>query len=287
MNKYEQLIEFIINEQEDKARELFHSIVVEKSREIYESLIDEEDLAEVGGNEVDQMMDEITGEEQGMAEEEEMGSEEPMDSADDMEMDSDEGEAEEEGEEELEDRVMDLEDALDELKAEFDALMAGEEAEEKNFPGIHSDEGGEMGAEVEPEMAPEMGMMEEAEEDVTEEAVEEEEEKVEEEKVSETKAPRKMTEAEWIREYVEKVSAPSNSEGADNKSSVVAGKNDMGGTTSNIAKGGEAVGGKVKAPTVNDAGNRNVPGGKAGSQERAPAAKKGEEGGVNKSSVES
>ena len=283
MNKYEQLIEFIINEQEDKARELFHSIVVEKSREIYESLIDEEDLAEIGGNEVDQMMDEITGEEQGMAEEEEMGDEEPMDSADDMEMDSEEGEAEEAGEEELEDRVMDLEDALDELKAEFDALMAGEEAEEQNFPGIHSDEGGEMAPEVEPEM----GMMEEAEEEVTEEeAVEEEEEKVEEEKVSETKAPRKMTEAEWIREYVEKIAAPSNSEGADNKSSVVAGKNDMGGTTANIAKGGEAVGGKVKSPAVNNAGNKNVPGAKAGSQERAPAAKKGEDGGVNKSSVE-
>ena len=47
MNKYEQLIEFIINEQEDKARELFHQIVVEKSRDIYESLIDEEDF-EIG-----------------------------------------------------------------------------------------------------------------------------------------------------------------------------------------------------------------------------------------------
>ena len=32
----------------------------------------------------------------------------------------------------IEDRVMDLEDALDELKAEFDALMAGEEGEEEH-----------------------------------------------------------------------------------------------------------------------------------------------------------
>ena len=43
MNKYEQLIEHIINDETDKARELFHTIVVEKSRDIYESLIDEQD----------------------------------------------------------------------------------------------------------------------------------------------------------------------------------------------------------------------------------------------------
>jgi len=52
MNKYEQLIEHIINDETDKARELFHTIVVEKSRDIYESLIDEQDLDEVGGNQV-------------------------------------------------------------------------------------------------------------------------------------------------------------------------------------------------------------------------------------------
>ena len=52
-NKYEQLVEFIINDETDKARELFHQIVVEKSRDIYESLVSEEDLAEVGGNEVE------------------------------------------------------------------------------------------------------------------------------------------------------------------------------------------------------------------------------------------
>ena len=43
----------------------------------------------------------------------------------------------------VEDRVMDLEDALEELKAEFDELMAGEEHEEEEFPGIHGDEGDE------------------------------------------------------------------------------------------------------------------------------------------------
>ena len=42
MNKYEKLIEHIINDNEQAARELFHEIVVEKSRDIYESLMDEE-----------------------------------------------------------------------------------------------------------------------------------------------------------------------------------------------------------------------------------------------------
>ena len=36
MNKFEQLIEYVINDDEAKARELFHDLVVEKSRAIYE-----------------------------------------------------------------------------------------------------------------------------------------------------------------------------------------------------------------------------------------------------------
>ena len=56
-----------------------------------------------------------------------------------------------------------------------------------------------------------------------------------------------MIEAELMREYVEKISAPSNTEGdkvgtgdgkvSVNKGSVVAGKNDMGGSAKNIATG--------------------------------------------------
>ena len=43
-NKFEQLLDYIINEEQDKAKELFHEIIVDKSREIYEGLIDEQDL---------------------------------------------------------------------------------------------------------------------------------------------------------------------------------------------------------------------------------------------------
>ena len=66
MSKYEQLIEFIINDQEDKARALFHQIVVERSREIYESLIDQEDLDEVSDDSVESLVDEVSADEEGM-----------------------------------------------------------------------------------------------------------------------------------------------------------------------------------------------------------------------------
>ena len=44
--KFEKLIDLIINENEEQARELFHEIVVEKSREIYESIMEEEMMDE-------------------------------------------------------------------------------------------------------------------------------------------------------------------------------------------------------------------------------------------------
>jgi hypothetical protein len=58
--KFEQLIDMIINENEEQARELFHEIVVEKSREIYESIMDEEMMGEGGMvGQVGDLMDDI------------------------------------------------------------------------------------------------------------------------------------------------------------------------------------------------------------------------------------
>ena len=72
MNKYEKLIEYIINENEQKARELFHEIVVEKSRDIYESLMDEDEMNEMGGMPVEELGAEVTADENGgIAEEDE------------------------------------------------------------------------------------------------------------------------------------------------------------------------------------------------------------------------
>lgn len=247
MSKYEQLIDCIINEDEAKARELFHQIVVEKSREIYESLIDEQDLEEIGGNEVEELVDEVSADETGMEEGEDMGDDDMGDDMDADDMDADDmGDDMEAGEEGLEDRVMDLESALDELKAEFDALMADEAGEEEHNDGINDPQMDELAFE--------------SEEDKDDEEVDESAEE----------------ELARLREYVEKISAPSNTDTAQNKKSVVAGKNNMGGTAKNIAQGGDENGRPApKAQTI-ASGNRNVPGGKADSLEAAPKAKTGE-----------
>ena len=44
--KFEQLLDYLVNEEHEKANELFHEIVVEKSRTIYENLIAEEEAEE-------------------------------------------------------------------------------------------------------------------------------------------------------------------------------------------------------------------------------------------------
>jgi len=125
--KFEQLINLIINENEEQARALFHDIVVEKSREIYEDMMDDE-MGEGMGGQVGQFIDEISVEEQGMAEAEDDDLE--FDSDEDEVIDIEDGEDEEGmGEEDLEDRVVDLEDKLDQLMAEFEEIMAGDDEE--------------------------------------------------------------------------------------------------------------------------------------------------------------
>jgi hypothetical protein len=138
MNKFEQLIEYVINDEEAKAKELFHEIVVEKSRQIYEEIMKDEELEEaaeddleegmaLGGDQADDFIEDVEMEEQGMSEEEESDVEfddkaekDGTELTHDMEDDHDESG--------LEDRVVDLEDKLDELMAEFESLM-GDEAD--------------------------------------------------------------------------------------------------------------------------------------------------------------
>jgi hypothetical protein len=303
MNKYEKLIEYIINDEDSKARALFHEIVVEKSRDIYESLMDEEQYDEgMGGNQVNGMMDEIQADESGMAEDEEMDmdmGDEPIDGDDGMDMGMDDMG----GEGDIEDRVMDLETELDALKAEFEQLMGDEGDEDMGSDMDMGDD--DMGSDEESMDDEEDMSMMEAEGD-EEEAEEEEEE----ESMEESRNYRK-SDIELMREYVEKVTAPANSEGhevgtggsvAVNKTSITDNmKNDMGGTTANIVKGGteadpkgtpsNKTGGVLKKGDVIDVAKRNVnvPGGNKGAQDfygTKAKAKTGEEGGVNKSSIE-
>ena len=150
--KFEQLIDLIINENEEQAKALFHDIVVEKSREIYESMMDDESMDEGMGGQVGGLLDEIGAEEQGMTEEEEDlefaddGDDEviDLDASDDEDFGDEEG-----GEEGLEDRVVDLEDKLDQLMAEFEEIMGGEGEEDfGDEEGGEEDFGGEEGEEA-------------------------------------------------------------------------------------------------------------------------------------------
>jgi len=260
-NKFEQLIEYIINEETEKANELFHNLVVEKSREIYNDLVAEEmqdDMEEDDDQNMDatdDMMGDISADEEGMDQEdgEEGEDDGDMDNMDDGMGDDDMG-----GEEGLEDRVVDLEDALDDLKAEFEKLMSDEGGETS-----HGDMGGMDG----------------------------------------------MPEEGFMREYVEKVATPGNTEGqgvgngsiggSTNSRSTVAGKNDMGGSAKNLAQGGKGDdpdGKQYSKPSNNytkgegklkGAGSfENVPGANAG-KTFSGAKKPGnsEPSGVNKTSI--
>ena len=285
MNKYEQLIEYIINEDEDKAKALFHDIVVEKSRDIYETLIDEETVEEtIGGNEVEDLVDEIQADEtDGIPEdaEEDMGAEEEMMGGDD-EVDAEEG-----GEEDLEDKVMDLEKELDELKAEFDALMSDEMDEPEHADMDMDMDMDASDVEVDDNEAEELQMYEAHDEDK-----DEDEDKMDEtvEESVKPKATYAKTAVDLMREYVEKVAMPS---GEDNKAvSPVAGKNDMGGKAVDFDAGsttdpdGTSAPKEGKVDKMPHAGNyQNVPGAKA-NLSKATGAKNTEEAGVNTKAVE-
>jgi hypothetical protein len=293
-NKFEEMLERLVNEDREGAEELFHEIVVEKSRDIYEGLLesdlevdesDDEETTEASDEEVDESEDDLeesTDEEVDESDDEveEASDEEveedfdldefeveadPMDmmggdAADDMMGAMEPGDDEEmgdEGEGDMEDRVEDLEDALDELKAEFEKMMSDDEG------GDDDEEDMDMDMDDEGDEAEEESFEFEATDEEVDEASDEEVEEAEEEAEESVKS-----EAEQMREYVEKVSAKMGDNGANAKS-VVAGPNNMGGTSANIAKGGEAdskgaAGGLANPATKeDDAGNINVPGGKA------------------------
>lgn len=122
MSKFEQLLDLIVNEEMDKANELFHEIVVEKSRDIYENLIaeeaDEEEMDEAADEEADESVEEGADEE----EMDESADEEEMDeSADEEEMDESEEELEDAYGVEGDDPEMGGLEKTDDLEADIDA----------------------------------------------------------------------------------------------------------------------------------------------------------------------
>ena len=57
-SKFEAMLELLVNEDKEGAEALFHEIVVEKSRDIYESLLEDEEVEETTDEEVDEATDE-------------------------------------------------------------------------------------------------------------------------------------------------------------------------------------------------------------------------------------
>ncbi len=323
-SKFEAMLEKLIADDRTGAEELFHEIVVEKSRDIYENLLkddveevevdeaskedakEEDKVEEKTKEDAEDKVEEKTEESEDEAVEEaseDKADEEKTDEAtkeddesvdeditdevvepavegdDDMGGDAadamigdiemgDKEDGDDEDKEDLEDRVADLEDTFDDLKAEFDAMM-----DEKGEDG---DDDAEMDADAEDEG-------EEGEEEKEDEAVE-----IAPESDLEAEAPafESKDQVDVMREYVNKVTAPSNNDAADQKKSPVAGKNDMGGDASNIAGGGEETGGKAESPKEDNAGNVNVPGGKASkSMKASKAPATGEKGADTKSTI--
>ena len=236
----QQMLESLVNDDQAKAEELFHEYVVAKSREIYEGLIDSEISEEEDKEEDEEEMEEAAADEEAEEDKVDENFEEFQDIAiegddemptmggdatDDLEGDLD-ADMEDEGEEKSEEELFqDLDAIVDELQAKFDELKGHEEGEE---------EGEEMGGDEGNPFAKE------------------------------------DTDLETVREYVEKVATPKGGDNGVNAKSVVAGKNDMGGTAANIVSGGESKGEGTKGGLLNpaakedNAGNINVPGGKAG-----------------------
>ena len=288
------MLEILVNNDREGADSLFHEFVIEKSRGIYEKMLEDDmkdlevdeatdeevdeasedaDVEEAKDEEVDEASDDEAVKEESDEEVDEasdedveeatdektdenfdeitpeadpMGGDAADDMIDDMEADDD-GEEDKGDDEEIEDRVVDLEDALDDLKAEFEKMMSDKSDDE----GGEDDDAADM----------DMDMGDEEKED---EAIEPASELAGEELPLDgvPSFEGKKSEGEVMREYVNKVS---HKQGEDHKAkSPVAGKNDMGGDAGNIAAGGEGdTKGSGATPKEDSAGNVNVPGGSA------------------------
>jgi len=144
--KFEKLIDLIINENEEQASELFHDIVIEKSKAIYESIMedemmDDDDLDEGIGGQVGDLLDEINAEEQGVKEEDEIDvdSEEVFDIGGDDEEVEGSIDIEANSSDEVEDAVIRIEDKLDDLMAEFEEIMGKEDDSEDRDDEMDAD----------------------------------------------------------------------------------------------------------------------------------------------------
>lgn len=244
--RYIKVIESLVEGEDAKASELLHEAFVEKAREIWNDLVEADEIVEdevaeeeleegFGREEADDFIDDIEEDEDEIEAEEAFGEdadEEDMDDMDaEMELSDDEGEMDfdgdgesddhEEEHEEIEDKLMSVEDALADLKAEF-AKMMGDDAEEA------------------PEMEEELAFEADESEEELEESTDEEADEEIEEATDESEEENLEEGAELKKVGKDGMHPADMPAGDDGKSSPVAGKNDMGGETIKTgAKGSE------------------------------------------------
>lgn len=153
--KFEQLLDLIVNEEMDKANELFHSIVVEKSRDIYENLIAEEaeaaaeedpEIEESDEDDEDPVEENMDLEDSYSMEADDEDDQMPVqDKTDDFSSDVDANDMDMDSEEPTEDSaIMDIKNAIEELEAAF--------AELEQAKGMGSDMDSDFGDQEEPKM---------------------------------------------------------------------------------------------------------------------------------------
>ena len=144
-DRYSKIIESLVNGEGDKASDLLHEAFVDKAREIWSGLVEQDEIVEDDISEeeeieesyfdedVDSFEEEIEAEEEyAMEDEEDSEAEFELASDDEMDMDA-EGDMEMEPESEagIEDAMLSVEDALADLKAEFAQLMGDDMGDEE------------------------------------------------------------------------------------------------------------------------------------------------------------
>jgi hypothetical protein len=149
----------------EKSRQIYEDIMAEEAEEIEEGADEELDEMDMGGDASNDLIDDVEMEEESDmnmeaegddAEFDDEAEEDGEDLTKDMEMDNDEfgGGSDEPA---TKDDIMNLEDKLDQLMAEFEDLMGGNDDMDGNGDMMGPDEGGDA---LEMDDTEEMGMME-------------------------------------------------------------------------------------------------------------------------------
>jgi len=283
MSKFEKLLDLLVNEQKDEAEKVFHEIVVEKSRQIYEGILAEEETSEA-----DESSDKVEGDE---VEEAKHDKKDKKDEAEEVEETEEPAESTDETIEEIGGDATD--DLISDIEAEADGMddmeMSGDEGEEEEEEGEAEEMFEPLEKELDALKAEFAKMMDEKDEEPEEESFEPELETVESEEELEVEESTSKDADTLIKEYSEMVSDGHGAEkmgsekNADHKASPVAKSNKPVNTAGahDSSTGGEGKGGVGKALTGDTAKDmgvtaKNEPGIKSAKLDNAPKAQEKE-----------